>query len=512
MRRSQSLLGLIGLILLTFGGLALVFTGAPSLYVMVHLGLGLVLLLYFLATRFRDLGQLLSSRSTKYGANMIVSSVLFVALLIGLNWLGARHNKRVDLSESQAFSLSPQARNVLDGVDADVELQAFLEGGHDGAIEATLDSFADASDRVKVKLIDPDKQPELAEKYGVRAYRTVRVEYKDQATTVSQPSEESITNALIKVTRAKKQTVCFAEGQGEPSIDDAQDARGYGEAKAALIAENYDVKSILLAQEGKVPDDCSIFAIAAPRKPLLEQEITAISQFLLKGGRAIFLLPPRTGGELAPLLARYGVTLGNDAVVDQVVRLFQGPQLGLEPIVNTYGAHPITKDLKERTIFPLTRSVSTAEGKPGLTITSIAKTSASSWGENDLDKLFNESQASLDEGTDTKGPVSIAVAVDAKLKQLGLGEGEARLVVFGNSGFADNKYINMLFNRDLFLNAVGWLGSQEELLSIRPRTIRASRVQFSQEQATVIFYLSVLVLPELLLIAGLAVWWRRSSL
>jgi gliding motility-associatede transport system auxiliary component len=511
MRGSQSLLGLVGLILLVFGGLALFFTGAPSFYVLAHIGLGIVLLVWFLVASFRDLGELLSARSTKYGANMVIYSLLFVALLVGINWIGTRHNKRFDLSESGVFSLSPQAKSVLDGVDSDIELQAFLEGGHDPQIESVLDSFQGASPHVKTKLIDPDKQPELAEKYAVRAYRTVRVEYKDQSTTVTQPSEESLTNAIIKVTHAKKQTVCFAEGQGEPSIDDAEDARGFAEAKNALASENYDVKKVVLAQEGKVPDDCNILVVAAPKKPLLEQEVTAISVFLSKGGKAVFMLPPRTGDELKPLLARYGVKLGDNVVVDQVVRLFQGPQLGLEPIVSTYGAHPITKDLKERTIFPLSRSVDAGETKPGLTVTSIAKTSASSWGETDMDRLFNQSQASLDPD-DLKGPVSIAVAVDANLKQLGTGDGDARLVVFGTAGFADNKYLNMLFNRDLFLNTFGWLGSQEELLSIRPRTLRASRVQFSQDQATVIFYLSVLVLPELLLIAGLAVWWRRSHL
>ena len=70
----------------------------------------------------------------------------------------------------------------------------------------------------------------------------------------------------------------------------------------------------------------------------------------------------------------------------------------------------------------------------------------------------------------------------------------------------------MVFNRELFLNTFGWLGGQEELLSIRPRTVRMSRVLFSEEQATSIFFLSVLVLPEILLVLGLAVWWRRSSL
>jgi len=60
------------------------------------------------------------------------------------------------------------------------------------------------------------------------------------------------------------------------------------------------------------------------------------------------------------------------------------------------------------------------------------------------------------------------------------------------------------------MNTVGWLVGQSDLVSVRPRGVRASRVQFTAEEYTVIFYLSVLLLPQLLLLAGLAVWWRRE--
>lgn len=511
MRRSQSLLGIVGLLLLFFGGISVFFTGRLEAYSLIHLALGIVLVVVFLFASFKDLGKLLSARSTKYGTNMVIYTALFVALLVGVNWLGTRYNKRFDLSESGVFTLSPQAKSVLEGVQQDVELQAFLEGGHDPEIEALLESFSYVSPRVKTTLIDPDKQPELTEKYGVRAYRTIRVAYGEQATTVAQPSEETLTNAIIKVTKQTAQSVCFVAGEGEPDIDDAQSVRGFAGAKEALDSESYQTRKLILVQEGKVPDDCNIVVVAAPERPLLQQQVDALTAFLKKGGKAIFMLPPREGNELTPLLAEYGVKLGNDAVVDQVVRLFQGPQLGLNPIVSTYGAHPITKDIKERTVFPLTRSVDVGEVKPGLTVVSLAKTSTSSWAETDLETLFDAQSAVLEE-SDVKGPVSIAVAVAADLKQLGIGEGEARLVVFGTAAFADNKNINTLYNRDLFLNSVGWLSSQEELLSIRPRTVRASRVQFSEEQATAIFYLSVLVIPEMLMIIGLVVWWRRSTL
>jgi hypothetical protein len=78
------------------------------------------------------------------------------------------------------------------------------------------------------------------------------------------------------------------------------------------------------------------------------------------------LLSPDRAEELVSFFAPWGVKVGEDVVVDQVVRLFQGPALGLAPLVDTYDAsHEITKGLKGRTLFPMTRSVSAAiEGKP----------------------------------------------------------------------------------------------------------------------------------------------------
>lgn len=537
MGRTTSLLGFVGLAALVFGLVALWLTGDPtSLYVLFHLLLGTALLLWFLATRFRDLGRLLSARSTRHGANMIASSLLFTALLAGLNWLGVRYNQRLDASESGAFSLSPQARSVLDGMDGEVVLQAFLEGGHGPAIENVLDSFQSGSKKVKVELIDPDKQPELAEKYGVRSFGTVRVVHRTascsdegprpgeapagaeappppcQATTVSQPGEESLTNAVIKVSRTKKQNVCFVEGGGEPDPDDLEDPAGYGQARMALVSENYDVKKVFLARDGKVPDDCDVLAFVGPQKPVTEEEAKALGDYLGRGGRALVMASPGTADALLPVLATWGVELGDDVVIDQVVDLFRGPQKVMDQYVSDYGEHPITKDLSDRTLFRFTRSVSPKDGQAGIRATSIARSSSTSWAETDLPRLFQESKAELDPEKDRKGPISLAVAAEAKLKDEGKGDKDARLVVFGTAKIADNRGIGQFFNRDLFLNSVGWLGSQEELLSLRPRSVRASRVSFDAAQATRIFYLSVLLLPELLMLAGLAVWWRRSSL
>ena len=517
MRRSNSLLGLIGLVLLLFAGVAAILTRARSgvdvLYIFVNALFGLFALIAYLSAGLEHLRSVVSERSTRYGANVLLGSLVFIAVLVLLNYISARHSHRFDLTEQGVFSLSPQSANVVKNLQNDLQVQAFVEGGVNPQLRDLLESYGYASPKFKFEMIDPDRQPEQAEKYKITAYNTVRLEYGKESTTVTQPTEQSITNAIIKVSRSTRKTVCMIEGHGEPDIGDVENPRGFSSIKQALENENYEVKKVLLASMASVPDDCSVVVVAGPQKPYLDSELNALGTYLDNGGRTVFLLAPREGNELQPLLAKWGVKLGNDVVVDQVIRLFQGPALGLAPLVNTYAAHDITRDFKQRTVFPMTRSVhSDTAGKKGVQATELAKTSPSSWGETDLDGIFERSEATLDPNADTKGPVPVAVVVNADLKEMGGGkEGSTRIAVIGSVEFAGNREIEgTYFNRDLFLNTVGWLVGQADLLSIRPRAVRASRAQFTADQGTVIFYLSVLVIPELLLIAGIAVWWRRE--
>ena len=172
------------------------------------------------------------------------------------------------------------------------------------------------------------------------------------------------------------------------------------------------------------------------------------------------------------------------------------------------------------TIFPLARSVEPAATPPdGVITTPIVKTAPSAWAETDLTGVFEKGEAVFDEGKDRKGPVSIAVAATVQRKgapQAAEGEaaptaGESRIVVFGSDEFANNKNLQSFYNRDLVLNAVGWVAGEENLVSIRPRGMRSSRVQLTGNEMTTIFYLSVLGLPELLLLIGVVVSLRRRG-
>jgi ABC-type uncharacterized transport system involved in gliding motility auxiliary subunit len=516
-RHSNGLLGLIGVILLLFAGVALALTRASTPFDAVYIALhgvgGVLLLIAYLSTGLENVRSFLGERSTKYGTSTIAASLIFIAILGILNFLSYRHHHTFDLTSEKVFSLSPQSLQVLNGLTSDLKLEGFVEGGVSPELGDLLRSYSEASPKVTYRLLDPDREPELAERYGIKAYNTVRLQYGEGSSQVTQPTEENLTNAIIKLTRTGRQTVCVIDGHGEPDVDNKEGANGLAQAKAALENENYEVKKVLLASVEKVPDDCTVVLIAGPTRPFLPEELPRLDAYLRAGGRALFMLPPQRAAEFAAFLQPWGVMLGNDVVVDQVVRIFQGPALGLAPLVDAYDTtHEITRELKGRTLFPMTRSVAAAtDPKTGITVTELVKTSASSWAEADLEGIFERQEAALDD-RDRKGPVAIAVAIAADLKQMGVADGkEARLVVFGSVEFAENRNLEgTYFNRDLFLNSMGWLVGQADLLSIRARSLRSSRVNFSERESRAIFYLSVLVIPEVLLMVGLWVWWRRE--
>jgi len=516
-RRSNGLFGLVGVILLVFAAVAAALTrletGFDLAYVGIHAVLGVLALIAYLSTGLENLRAFLGERSTKYGTSTVLASLIFIAILGILNYLAYREHHRFDLTSERVYSLSPQSVQVLSGLTNDLRMEAFVEGGANPELDDLLKNYGAASNTVSYRLIDPDREPELTERYGVKSFNTVRIAYGEASSQVTQPTEETLSNAIIKLTRSGRQVACVIEGHGEPDIEDKEGARGLAQAKTALENENYEVKKVLLASMEAVPDECNVVIVAGPTRPFLAQELPELDAYLKQGGRALFLLSPQRAEEFVAFLAPWGVKVGDDVVVDQVVRLFQGPALGLAPLVDTYDTtHEITKELKGRSLFPMTRSVTaSADGKPGVKAVELVKTSPSSWAETDVDGIFQRQEANLD-GSDRKGPVPIAVAVDADLKLMGVPDGkQARIAVFGSTEFADNQHLEgTYFNRDLFLNTVGWLVGQSDLLSIRSRSLRASRVNFSESQARAIFYLSVLVMPELLLLAGLIVWWRRE--
>ena len=182
-----------------------------------------------------------------------------------------------------------------------------------------------------------------------------------------------------------------------------------------------------------------------------------------------------------------------------------GPSI---PLVLQYESHRITDRFRSMTFFPYARSVEPAKDTTGgLTVEAILKTNANSWGETDV----KGGEATFDEKTDAKGPLTLAVAVTKEIKPASDNNPgvKARLVIVGDSDFAINAYFGAQGNGNLFLNMVSWLGQEEDLISIRPKAPEDRRVILSQSQQSMLRLLTVFILPGVALVAGIAVWTRR---
>ena len=533
---SYRMFGPLGLIVLVFGVIAGFITGDwTSLYVLVHVILGSMMLALYLFTQVDSLKESVGSRKAKHGTNSIVYTVVTLAVVAVVNYLAVQHPTRYDVTEQSMFSLAPQSAQLAGNLDSPVEARAFFREGEDPAVRDLLASYAAESDLFTYEIIDPDKRPELAERYEITAHNTLHLTVGEESSRINDVSEESLTNTLIRLTAAAREVAYFVSGHAEPDPDDASTPNGWGLAKAALANEGYDMESLVLGSVPDVPADCGLLVVAGPKRPFFDLELELIERYIDRGGKALLLLDPQAGDQLVPLLARRGVTVGNDVVVEQRLQLFAGATLGVDPVVGSYGPHAITAGFSEYTNFRMVRTVSKANDESaadGVSVTELAMTSDASWAESDVARLLDTGEVEQTDD-DRAGPVSLGVAMTltgnalnwtapriASASDGAEGGGEAsdsapadlegRVVVFGDSDWITNGLLGRYFNEDLLLNAVGWLGGEEELISIRPRNTRASRVMLTQGQSTAVFYTTVLLLPELILFSGMMLWLRRG--
>jgi ABC-type uncharacterized transport system involved in gliding motility auxiliary subunit len=210
---------------------------------------------------------------------------------------------------------------------------------------------------------------------------------------------------------------------------------------------------------------------------------------------------------LAKLLSDNNVTVQNDLVIDQnpVAQMF-GTQPDM-PLIIKYGNSPITQPLqRSATLFPLTRSFQVGkEYKAGITADSLCETTAQSSGVPNWNPSIREIR--LHPGADLKGPFTVAVSLDISSSG-GEGKADGRLVALGTSLVAANRFINFQGNRDLILNMVDWLTSNESMMSIRPKPPSSQHLNLTAAQMNSIL-LRLIAVPVVIIAAGIIVWWGR---
>lgn len=453
----------------------------------------------------------------------VVNSGVFIAALIGIFVLVVLISEKApwrwDWTQTGVNSLSAQTKETLKGLKETIRVYAFTDNSDTGRqVEQLLRAYRKETDKLEVRLVDPVKEPSLAQKYQVQEYNTVVFVKGEKEETVSPwdlvipgamqgsygfRGEEQFTQAIRNLTVSQKPVVYFLQGHGEASSSDVAGFRSY------LSGEGNQVKELNLIQETRVPEDADVLVIAGLTSDLTGQETKMINQYLDGGGKLLIALSPEKGmskwKNMNALLKRLGVRVAGDLVVDPERAYFGDP---LTPVPQ-YVDHDITSELLERdmvTVLPRATSLVPIKGSEE-ELQQLLETSQGAFGE----MSWMSDDARVEKGEkDRSGPLTLAYAVTAK-ESKGKGEDaeEPRAVVIGSSAMLAGEAFNLQGNRDFILNTVGWLQGEGEKVTIRPveRSLRQTYV--SGSEALAIFLGTVVLLPVIFLVTGGVIWWRR---
>jgi hypothetical protein len=481
--------------------------------------------------------------------NLVLQAVLFTTFFLGLNYLARNHAQslRKDLTQHRRYSLSPETLSWIRHLPQPVNIVVtFTDEANDPEVRGLLKEYVNATDanpagRITVTYLDPFLNRREAERLGIEKAGVLLLLCDDRrhALTVSElyrlnpkdktPAaflgEQAITNALLDVSSPTKPQVLFLTGHGELRPDDVAPVRGLSTLRNELAIRNLAVDTLDLTASRKIPADALLVAVA-PQTRFAPAEQELLRQFLsAHAGRLILCLAPGIGVDalgLDDLLLDWGVLVDDDRIFDTDLKsVTDDGDLVIWAFDKT---HPITQTLVTNQI-PLrlgkTRSVRPDPGRTiggGLTVTALAGTSATAWGERDyrsgrLPRFDPGVDIRPIPGMEPKDSLGVALAserLNARDKAAFSVPG-GRLVVFGTGDFVANHRIAAAGALPIFFGAVNWTLDRDRQLNVPPRPIERFQLSLSAGELQRLRYSLLFALPGAAALLGLIVYWTRRS-
>ncbi len=451
-----------------------------------------------------------TGRQARYGSNALIMSLAFLGIVVILNWLAFQNPKKFDLTEDKQHTLAPETIQALDTLPQPVTAIGFFTSQYPRDTAQTLftDLKGSARGKFDFRFVDPNADPVTARQFGITGDGKIVLTMGEAKETVSYADENLVTQAMIRLISPQARAVYFLTGHGEPDLK-ASDTASLERAKQSLEGKNYSVEALNLAAENKIPADAKAVVVAGATEPLLNQEVALLGTYVTGGGSLIVLADPSAFTAQGPVAApdplaayleqEWGITLQNTVVIDLT------SNQPLSAVSASYSAvSPITSHTTSFTIMPQARSLGLSATAPkDVTLTALILTSNQSWGETDLTQLQSTKQIAFDQATDVAGPLTVAASGENAITK-------ARIVVFGNSIFARNEGFDAYANGDVFVNAVDWAAQETDLINITPKTpVTRTFNPPGQLPFIIILLASVILIPGLILVAGVSSWLAR---
>jgi hypothetical protein len=445
------------------------------------------------------------------------------------------NDTHIDVTREQVYTPSAAAMAVVDELRTPVRITYFYRSEDPIGQRARniLEVMGRRNPLLTVLTVDPDKQPELARREGVRLYNAAIIEAAGRRVLIQGTDEAEIAIGIQRVLRTRSLTVCFLEGHGEFSMDgfefhthlEGVASHSHGEASSHIIetaghgvgrlrrvleAQGYVTRKLVLATAGAVPPDCTVLLAANPRTTFLPAESEALRSYLTGGGSALLLLDlgfvPEAG--LARLLSDLGGQLEQQVVVDPLGHYHRDAEM---VAVTGYDPHPITRTLS-LTFFPGIRPLTLTKPASGVEVTPILQSSRDSYA-----RPVAAAEARTIENAPAPAAQVAPQVADVRTRVLGIaaegtlapGAPPFRAVLIGDSDFASNSFLPYMANSDLLVAAVRWLAREERGTTVRTRIPVPPMILLTGAQSRWLFVLIVIVLPLTVVGIGGLVWWSR---
>lgn len=511
-------------ILLLVCGLILVILGVPRLVLNTWLPLSnylfylcLFLFVVSMGLNYKTILDFFTMRTTKYGLNMGSLIVLGLILFMGVNFIGTRYDKSIDITSNGLNSLSLQSVEVLRGLENDVNFTVYYQGdihkNKNMALKILFKKYKRESDKVKVRFIDAHKDPSSSQYLnpGDKGKAVVVLKRNDRSERVKEPiDEDSLTSALFRLESQMNKVIYFSTGHGEKSLTTAEQGMGLSLLKEMLEDKGFKVKPFNFLQSSEIPNDAAMFAIVGPRKDFLEHEVKILQDYIEeKSGHVFMALDPSSEADFNPILNELGIKVERNFILT-TQPIAGGDALAVA--AQSFDAESeITNKLEKDSIVLFYEATEVSKVEESAQKVAILVDSLPTMiPVKDLKTYQEEIQ-----GKQVKAS-SIAALSEGLLGHDGHNHDEDKaetpfkVLVYGDSDFLSDAYLNTVYNKDLALNSFAYLSGEDNLISIQPKEAEDTKLILTSAYSAFIIIFPI-VIPLLSLIISSVLWFRRRS-
>ena len=537
--RAASWASVAGAAALVLAGLIYLLRGELSIWVFACVVAGVGFWIWGAPGEFQ---AWMTGRQTRFGTTSILVTILFIGFVVFMYLLVDRSNITVDLTAPQKYSLNRPTLDAIDRLEAQgyqVRIVGFFSSEtlrEQEAADILLRQYvANGNGAIGVKYVDPNEEPDVARRFGHQSgydghlFLEILDENGDTNPDalplyLGEPDERNITTGLLTVASAGKFKVYFTTGHAELELSRTDDL-GISRLRVSLTDQGIIVEPLNLLEvaETGIPQDASAVLIVGARTRFNATEVQVIADYIERGGRVgIFTDPPvidtvstptntflEEGSPFAEyLLSEFGIAVKDEVVIETKSTL--GSEYA--PIVDQVGTHEILDGVQNvQIVLYFARPMVLVDDQSISWVrTPLLFSSEASFGESDLEGLRTDMQPEYSVGDDTPGPLTMAIAARRSIEMQSYIQ--HRLVIIGDSDAFANEFqtTDFMGNVLLWSDTIDWLTGFSQSVSFTPITdpTRLALIVSDQQRRT-IAYITMLLMPGLVLIGGGLVWWVR---